>query len=149
MGTISSIATGLVDGYVAGQKINAFKDRERQRSEAGELTLAKGRDEKSVRESETKAHEEMMSKLSMLEDSLHTEFGSPPASASTGPDLSVPSQGVPQLAPQFAKYEPVQAAPLQSAVVENNAAASALGTTPRIKKVGGMAQSTPPTGQAK
>lgn len=149
MGTISSIATGLVDGYVAGKKINAFKDRERQRSEAGELTLARGRDEKSVRESETKAHEEMMSKLSMLEDSLHTEFGSPSASASTSPDLSVPSQGAPQLAPQFAKYEPAQAAPLQSAVVENNAAAAALGATPRIKKVGGMAQSTPATGQAK
>lgn len=149
MGTLSSIATGLVQGYVNGQKINAFMDRERQRSEAGELSLAKGRDEKAVRESESDAHKDMLAQLSRLDDDLHAEFGAPAKSAAASPDLSVPSQGVSQLAPQFAKFDPVQVAPQQADVVENTAATDALGASPRIKKVGGMSQSAPATGQVK
>lgn len=86
MGTASSIATGLLNGYTRGLQINAFRDQERQRSEAGELDLARGRDEKAERESVRQAEAELANMNSTVDAQMAGEL--PP-----GQPVSTPFSG--------------------------------------------------------
>ena len=84
MGTSSSIATGLLDGYARGLQINAFRDRERQRSEAASLEIDAGRDDAAKRDRLAAAEEKRISRERDIYDQTGADL--PP-----GESIAVPA----------------------------------------------------------
>lgn len=152
MGTLSSIATGLVHGYVNGQKINAFMDQEKQRKELDDQDIDKGKDDAAKRKRYEAANLKRINRDREVDYSLIADFGSAKLPGPDAPQAEMPSADAPAAsttnpAPQFAQQatptQPVQ----QAAVVHNTAASTVL--APRIKPIGGLAQPDPTTTQIK
>lgn len=92
MGTISSIATGIMDGYTKGLQLNANLERQKRLNERDDLEIDRLRSEKQDREDMRAAELDLAGSRDRILEQLQKEFSAPQAQPGVAmPDAQAPA----------------------------------------------------------
>lgn len=133
MGTISSIATGIMDGYTKGLQLNANLERQKRLNERDDLEIDKMRSEKQDREDMRAAELDLAGSRDRILEQLQKEFAAPQAQ----PGVATPDAQAPT-GPELGALDPNS---VTQPVTDPNIVAAPLDAPrPTLGPVGGLAR---------